>query len=187
MVTIHRGVLPIVSYGRFNPSQRKTVGDLVKGRVVFDLGAGDLLLAKELIQLGASKVVAIDKDAPFPWSGDRRIEVRRDYFHQVKDTAIDVAFVSWPSNYVDWDLIRLVGQAETVVYLGKNTDGTSCGSVALFEHLLMRKLLAHVPDRSNTLLAYGEFVGVERDRTGEELAALTTYSRMWSYSELYPG
>lgn len=173
-------------FGQFNPKQRQLVAKAVKGRTVYDLGAGDLQLSKELVDLGALKVVAIDKEAPFSWKGDPRIEVRRAYFHAIKDEPIEVAFVSWPSNYVDWDLIRLVSRAQQVVYLGKNTDGTSCGSVNLFEHFMTRELVGHAPDRPNTLLVYGQPQESERDRVGEELAALTTFQRMWNYEELYP-
>lgn len=175
-----------MSFGRLNLKQRRIVAKAVKGRTVHDLGAGDLQLSGELVDLGAAKVIAIDKDAPHYWKGDSRIEVRKTYFHAVQDDPIEVAFVSWPSNYVDWDLIRLVRRSQRVIYLGNNMDGTSCGSVPLFEHLLTRELVEHVPDRPNTLLVYGAPQEAERDRVGEELAALTAYQRMWRYEELYP-
>jgi len=163
-------------YGQLNPKQRQLVAKTVKSRTVYDLGAGDLQLSRTLVDLGALKVVAIDKEAPLSWDGEPRIEVRRTYFHDIKDVEpIEIAFVSWPSNYVDWGLINLIGRAQQVIYLGKNTDGTSCGSLPLFEHFKTRELLGHIPTRPNTLLVYGEqnFKRVS-PLVGEEIAGGTT-------------
>lgn len=48
-------------FGVLNDTQTAEVKKVVQGRVVHDLGAGDLALAHLLIQLGAKKVVAIDR------------------------------------------------------------------------------------------------------------------------------
>jgi hypothetical protein len=71
-------------------------------------------------------------------------------------------------------------QAETLVYLGKNTDGSACGFPGLFEVLARREILAYVPDRPNTLIIYGKFIRQpnepHREPMPEEHAALTSYT-----------
>ena len=49
-------------FGQLNKAQLKALVPLVRGKVIHDLGAGDLGLALELLNLGASKVIAIDKE-----------------------------------------------------------------------------------------------------------------------------
>lgn len=162
--------------------QQEAIQEVVRGRVVHDLGAGDFVLAHELLRMGASKIVALDKEAPHTWKGDARIQVVRGYFHAYTGD-IDVAFMSWPQNYNDEGVLRLIERAGTVVYLGKNTDGSACGSLRMFDHLVGRELLAHVPDRANTLLIYGKLLAEPREAVGEELAALASYERMWTFEE----
>ena len=58
-----------------------------------------------------------------------------------------------------------------------------CGWPALFWSLLGRELLAYVPDRRNVLAVYGQELPELRQPTGEEIAGLTTYTRMYSYDE----
>lgn len=175
--------LPQVSYGVLHTGQGEAVQRVVQGRVVHDLGAGDLVLANELLNMGASRVVAIDKQPPYGWRGDPRIQVIQSYFHQYSGE-IDVAFMSWPQNYNDEGVLNLIKRAGTVIYLGKNTDGSACGSIRMFEHLVGRELLTHVPCRENTLLIYGKELQEPREPVGEEKAALTTYDRMWMFEEL---
>ena len=180
---VHVGVLPQVPYGVFMTGQREAIRGVVRGREVHDLGAGDLMLSHELLRMGASKVVAIDKEAPRSLKGDSRIQVIEGYFHAYKGD-IDVAFMSWPQNYNDEGILRLIERAGTVVYLGKNTDGSACGSLRMFEHLVGRELLAHVPDRANTLIVYGKPLEEPREPVGEEMAALTVNHHMWTFEEV---
>lgn len=162
-------------YGQLSGNQSEILGLYVKRKKVHDLGAGDLTLSKELLDLGADSVVAIEKARPVHIPTTRsQLEVKYVYFHQVpEDTPIDTAFVSWPCNWPDEGLLRLVKRARTALYLGKNTEGTSCGGPALFGHLLTREVLAYVPRRQNTLIVYGRTLDAPRtSRFHEELSAL---------------
>jgi hypothetical protein len=165
-----------MSYGRLTSVQLETLMPFVLGRQVYDLGAGNLVLARLLLNLGASSVVAIDKERPLctPPSLPRNLDVvytTFDKFHALPTTC--VAFVSWPDNRTDKGLLRLVRRASQVVYLGKNTDGTACGSLALFEHFLEREILATEPDRKNTLIVYGARQDTRREPLCEERAGMS--------------
>ncbi|MCK9567560.1 hypothetical protein M0R72_01260 [Candidatus Pacearchaeota archaeon] len=139
-------------YGTLNAAQEECLKKLVAGKVVYDLGAGDLVLAHKLLELGAAKVVAIEKELFFIDNVAPEIEVRQQYFQHM-DEDMDIAFVSWPANY-DNGLREILKRTKTIIYLGKNTDGSMCGTPALFEYLSTRKIEEHVPSRANTFICY---------------------------------
>jgi len=157
-----------VAYGRLNQKQRKTLTKFVRGKVVHDLGAGDLELSSELLRLGASEVYAIDKE-PKPRVLPSRVHYKQDYFHNIR-SPLSTIFLAWPTNH-DVNLVPIVKQAEMVIYLGCNTGGTACGHTKLFKTFVQRELLAYEPDKKNSLVVLGKFVGL-RQPTGEELAGL---------------
>jgi hypothetical protein len=158
-------------YGTLTDQQASLVEGLVRGQVVYDLGAGDLYLTCELLRLGATKVIAIEKeDLHFNGVPDE-IEYRKMLFRDVQDDPIEVAFVSWPSNY-DNGLLPLLRRSQVVIYLGKNTDGTACGTPELFRYLLKRKAEG-LPHRKNTLICYTDFLQESRVPLPEETAAIT--------------
>ena len=170
-----------MSYGNLTPAQWKALKQYVDGVVVHDLGAGQLELAHETILLGANQVIAIDKDR-MPVPHNRRIKTVRSYFADYKEP-IDTALVSWPINRVERSLLELLRRARIVIYIGKNTDGLSCGWPHLFLYFLSRELLEYVPDSHNVLAVYGKPLDHMRRPTGEELAAIRTYEKMYSYDE----
>jgi hypothetical protein len=158
-------------YGTLNAAQEECLKHLVAGKVVYDLGAGDLVLAHKLLELGAAKVVAIEKELFFVDNVAPEIEVRRQYFQHMNED-IDIAFVSWPANY-DNGLLPILKRTKTIIYLGKNTDGSMCGTPALFQYLITRKIEEHVPSRPNTLICYSEQLDKPRwHGVQEEEAAL---------------
>jgi CheY-like chemotaxis protein len=159
-------------FGQLNKAQLKALVPLVRGKVIHDLGAGDLGLALELLNLGASKVIAIDKEY-YNFNGvPPEIELRRQYFKDMQEE-IDIAFVSWPANY-DNGLLRVLMQTKIIIYLGKNTDGTSCGTPALFKYLITRKIQKHVQSRHNTLICYTDCLDEPRKALlQEEEAAIS--------------
>ena len=169
-----------MSYGHLDDDQAEVVKRWVEGKVVLDLGAGDMALAQQLIQLGAKKVIAMDKDirslGPNP-----RIEVRQGYFHNLfsdllRDAEareeIDIVFCSWPPNY-QTNVEMVIALFERLIYLGANTGGSACGGEWFWKPLLSREVLDYVPSRRNTLCVYGPS-HVDRVPTGEELGALST-------------
>lgn len=182
-----------MSYARLSPEQTEALRRHVKGRVVHDLGAGLCNLSVALLDLGAKRVIAIEKekmpvldrpglvqvrasfqdaagseDVEHAW-GRAEIERAREFVR-----SIDVAFLSWPPNYPVPGLLDLLERARSVVYVGKNTDSSACGWGRLFRlALIPRRVLAHVPDPKNTLIVYGRVAGPRR-LLGEEFAALVS-------------
>jgi len=170
------------SYGQLNDLQREAVRPYLQGKVVYDLGAGDLLLSVELLALGALRVEALDK-APMPKPTDSRINTTRAYFEDYFGRPISTSFLSWPANRDDFGLFRLVEQSDTVIYLGKNTDMTACGSPALFKRFLKREVLEYLPAFKNTLIVYGPRRVSGRKPLGEEFAGI--YNQTWfSYEQV---
>lgn len=170
-----------MSHGEFKGTQAATVAGFVKGKVVHDLGCGDLTLARELVRVGAEKVIAIDK-APFTFSKIQGIESVSCYFDAYRDT-VETAFLSWPVNWYDYGLNQLIEQAKTVIYLGSNLDGSACGYKHMWMFLRTREILAHVPNQKNNLIVYGPKI-VVRDPVPEEMAALNQ-ERIYSFTEVY--
>jgi hypothetical protein len=174
-----------VPYGKPTHKQEQVLQKHVRGQVVTDLGAGDLDLARRLLGLGAQHVRCIDKE-PKPrlkrWPAN--LSYDQSYFHNMKDEAsFDVAFVSWPSNH-ETNVLPLLMKAQVVVYLGKNTDGSACGTVGIFQHFVTRELLDYSPDRENSLIILGRKLPEPRKPTGEELAGLGMTEHTWySYRE----
>jgi hypothetical protein len=169
-----------VSFGRLSDEQQHAVRPLVVGKVVYDLGAGSGELARLLVCLGAERVVAVDKE-DFPPLDDPRIERRFQYFEHCEERP-ELVFLSWPMNYQDPGLFRLVSSARLVVYVGKNTDGTSCGWPSLFRALSAREILCYKPERRNTLICYGDKQLV-RPLVGEEYAAINTGGTWLTYEQ----
>lgn len=189
-----------MGYGAFNEAQRQAIRGYVRGRVVHDLGAGDLTLSRELLRLGARRVIAHDKcfnvgarskslkDVRWGWSTRQKncpLELRQGYFQDYVGRPPRLALLSWPVNYDGIGLAELVERIPTVMYLGTNVGGSACGGDDLWEHLRRREVLTYVADRKNTLIIYG---GAVKDRPphGEELAALSrspTGGKMWLFEE----
>ncbi len=169
-------------YGLLNPAQRAAVARHVRGKVVHDLGAGDLGLSRELLRFGAAKVYAVDR-APkpplSPWP--KRLHYMQSYFHDVFDR-MDVIFASWPVNH-EANLLPHLLAAGTIIYLGCNTGGSACGTPGLFEVLVRRELLDYIPDRHNSLVVVGRYLDGPREPTGEEYAGLTIDTKYMSFAE----
>lgn len=169
-------------HGKLTSDQRVVLGQHVRGKIVHDLGAGDLTLSHELLALGAAEVYAIDKE---PLRGvvlPRRLHFKQDYFHNIT-SRMHTVFLSWPVNY-DANLLPHVRQADTIIYLGKNTDGSACGTPGLFGEMARRELLAYEPHVLNCLIIVGQVVGAgARKPTGEELAGLSTVTKYYSFEQ----
>lgn len=168
-----------MAYGCLSTEQRKAVREVIQGRVVTDLGAGNLSLSAELLQLGATQVIAVDKERA--QSANPQIQVIQSYFKTFLNP-IDVAFVSWPSNWETPGLIEALARSTIAIYLGKNSDGACCGTPKLFDSLHRREVLAHVPERKNTLIIYGSHQ-VQRPALGEECAAMNL-DTLYSFDDL---
>lgn len=166
--------------GRLYHEQREALRPFLDVPMVHDLGSGDLSLAKDLVRLGAHKVVAIDKVQSRRASTAKVVPITC-YFENYPGP-VDTAFVSWPHNSYDFGLMSILRRARIVAYLGKNTDGTSCGTPQMWNHLVPREVLAHVPAKHNTLIVYGPELQA-RQYLPEEYAGLFQDS-MFGYEQL---
>jgi hypothetical protein len=161
-----------VPYGKLTHTQEQVLSKHVRGKIVYDLGAGDLSLSRRVLELGASHVRCIDKEAKSKKKLPRCMSYEQTYFHQWQSGfPLDVAFCSWPANY-ETNVLPLLLRAQTIIYLGKNTDGTACGTVSLFEHSITRELLDYSPHHLNSLIVLGQKLQEPRRPVGEELAGL---------------
>jgi hypothetical protein len=172
-------------YGTMTPEMEALVAPHVQGKVVWDLGAGDLWHSKMLLRRGASWVMAVDKwgfTSDDPVFGVTRIE---EYFQFVKVPVggIDVAYLSWPDNLEHLPgLINILEQSRVVVYVGSNMDGTSCGNKELFTHLSSREVLGHIPLARNSMIIYGGVSSTPRELLPEEWAGIYR-GRRWTLEE----
>lgn len=161
--------------GSLTAAQVEALAPFVVGKYVADLGAGDLALSRHLVNIGARSVLAVDKNE-MPRNRNKAIQQLRARFDVAQQVLLsepaDVAFLSWPVNHPTPGLMVIVAMTPCVVYLGKNSDGTACGTPGLFGELLRRKVLAFVPDRTNTLIVYGEQLAEPREPLSEEAAGL---------------
>ncbi len=176
-----------MGHGQLEHDQALAVRKVIRGRQVIDCGAGDLTLALKLAELGAREVIAIDKE-PMPECPDPRVRPNRRQFSAWLDSRkdpVEVAFVSWPTNYsmamYDRGLQAIV-DSKTVIYLGKNTDESACGSRRLFTHFLGRELLVYLPHRRNVLCIYGGPLGYTRRGEYEERAVFDEQN-VWPYEQ----
>lgn len=142
--------------GTLNIAQRHHLREVVRGNVVWDLGAGSGDLAFEIKCLGASKVYAVDKNLPD--DPPEFVEWIHCEFVDVDSYMIesgDIAFVSWPINRPT-KLHAILGLFSKVVYLGSNFDGLQCGYLEMWEHLAARELISVHLSRENSMLVYGD-------------------------------
>lgn len=167
-----------MSFGRLSHAQLMAIRAVIAQREVVDLGAGSGALAQQLVDTGASRVVAIDKVEWGPVaSGVERLWMRfEDYVGPAS-----LVFLSWPDNHPNRGLLDIVTRAQTVIYVGKNTDGTACGWPGLFTEFQTREIVAHVPEQRNTLTVYGP-ARVRRGPTGEEFAGINCHGAWFSFS-----
>lgn len=166
--------------GQLTDDQESVLSGEVRDQVVYDLGAGSCRLSYRLLELGASKVIAVDRNPdPDPKNHPDQVEYRRAYFHELDPITEGLAFVSWPQQYLQ-GLVKLVKKAPKLVYLGCNTDYTACAPTEFWEHVTRRELLYHVPHHRNTLLVYGKRTSEQRELVLEEKAGLDR-SKVYSY------
>ena len=169
-------------YGHLNVAQLFALQPHIEGKEVHDLGCGDMALSRALVVLGAARVVAIDRreGRRFKPVKDDRVRIVNEYFHDFHEP-VETAFVSWPPQHYITGLDTILKGARTVAYLGTNFDGTVCGPREMWALLVRREVLAHVPERRNTLIVYGPNEAA-RDLLPEEHAAIHDY-KIWPYKE----
>ena len=177
-----------MAFHRLNQLQQDALQDYIIDQTVYDLGAGDCSSSVLLAELGADAIIAVDKEC-FPVQHPQVKQLNLRFEELLPDVdSIDVAFISWPLNRFNPNLLELIRMSQIVIYLGSNTGGNACGDPAYFEEFCHRELLEYVPDRRNTLIIYGETLAEPRAFTGlygEEVSGLTILeqTRILSFEE----
>jgi len=169
-----------VNYGTLTKAQAKALKPFIFNRVVTDLGAGNCKLTLRIHQLGAAKTIAVDKEPKR--TGAKSFEYVQSYFHQYQED-IDVAFISWPVNWYVRGLLEAIKRAKTIVYMGTNFGGSTCGFLVLWQELAQREVLLHLPHPKSSLTIYSS-KHTARVPLGEEQAALDT-SRIYNFNDVY--
>lgn len=161
------------AYWKLNAAQEEALANWVEQSTVYDLGAGDTSLSRYM-SLFARHVHAVDKDLRKPDKVPPNVTCYPTTFQKFKaPKAIDCAVISWPPNYTCLGLLDLVKMASRVVYIGRNTGATACGTPELFLHLTRRMLAVEVRDEHNCLHCYGAVQHEEPQfRSEEEVCGL---------------
>lgn len=159
-------------YGKLTAEQARVLGTVVQDRVVVDIGAGDGVLARQLVTLGAKKVYAIEKEPRF-YSPSPNVQLLMRYLVDVPLQDIveshgerPVVFLSWPVTHRIPGLLPWLdpANAHTVVYLGCNDGATACGSREFWEAMRRWAYPERAADRYNHLLVYRHKCGRYRER-----------------------
>lgn len=177
-------------YGMFSEEQFDVFSRCVKGKNVIDLGCGhEAPLCHLAVAHGASFVMGVDKELSprsrrhfsknmILWEKDfLQIEAAMDtswriWFDQM--TPFDIAIVSWPINSWQPGLTSLLERANRILYLGKNTNGLSCGDEILFSYFLTRRIEESVQNSVNDMTLYGDRCEKREPETLEEISVLMT-------------
>jgi hypothetical protein len=166
--------------GRLTTDQKIALKSYINDRIVEDLGAGNGELTRFCLSAGAARVIAVDGQLDYQvnYALPRCIGVRaymHEYFAAFPKQRSDqhVALVSWPVVYGIDGLEDVCALFSRVIYLGKNDDGTACGSQSFWRGLLQREVLYCHEHHLNDLIVYGA-VQTESKRTllREERAAI---------------
>jgi len=157
-------------YGKLTPEMEEAIRPHVADRHVWDVGAGDLVYARRLMELGGFVIAADKKHMP----DTPGIGTFRGTFQALARTVrhFEVAFISWPPNY-PCHLGSVVSQAGVVIYLGQNSSerGTACGGPGFWGEVSRRPVLDVVEHLQNTLIVYGPGEDHTREMLEEEREA----------------
>ena len=172
-------------YGRFTEKQQDILRAHVEGARVLYPGSGWGQKAEVLIGLGVDHVTCIEKEqtcfSKNPIYRHKKVTAVRDYIEELDDEVFEgkeVLLLSWVQPYRFPATAEIFGRFDgipKIVYLGKNTDGTLCGSPSLYSYLVTREVLHYVPARENTMIIYGD-AKVLREPYPEEAAGLGSNS-----------
>lgn len=174
------------SWGILTAEQKLVVKSFIRGRRIRDYGCGNLVLTKQLLELGARHIEGVDVHrVRVPKDLEPRLKVIYHFFHECPPSA-RMAFMSWPVNGESGIEVAL-RQHTIIIYLGKNTDGRVCGSLKMWRELRRRRILAHVPAPQNDLIVYGGAALRKRRLLPEEFAGCCK-DRVYKHDEVHrPG
>ena len=174
-------------WGQPTEEQGEALRPYISEREVWDICAGTGELSIWLKQLGAGRVVALDKTE---MTKDRIDELHRhdvgfihSYLHEVPPFPAEVAFLSWPPTYAT-GIGEWCEEVPLLVYLGSNCNGIICGHDFFWDAMRYREVLTCIPDPRNTMIVYGPHQTKARNREQmmyEEKAAISRHEGVWPY------
>lgn len=182
------------SFGVITSGMEPLIKKYVKDRKVFDLMGGEGFLSVRLQELGARESIVIDYKLNTRFLKSEGLRYYKATMDALKfkdqDAEVngargedDVAFCSWIPNHQVKGLLRVLSPFKTVIYLGKNTDGTACAWPDFFRQMRRRRILNYHNDRKNTLIVYGADDGNgNRKQLHEEIAGID-YSIIRPFTE----
>lgn len=154
-------------YGHVSDVMFHALSFVVQDKEVWDIGAGDLERAKQLLLAGASHVHAVEKgykvgikpavvDHTTELWLPERLTLYQAYVHEVEvPNKISVVCLFWPVNSRSLDdVLPFLAVSETIIYLGSNRFGTACGSPRLWTFLQSRHVSIEIQDDQNDMLVY---------------------------------
>jgi hypothetical protein len=178
----------ICDYTTLNEKQIDLLEKTVKDKSIVDLGCGQLdFIHYCVIKLGAKDAIGVDIQKPkYQGSLPDNVSFVESSFGDYQYTKGDVAILAWPSVFISLpvpntetisdDLIRILKNFETVIYIGLNDGKTAvCGNPKLWEYLTQRELIAHELGNNNMLVYGGDDFDVERLLIQEEYNGLRAY------------
>lgn len=147
---------------RATAAQLRLIEAFCAGKDILDLGGRDGSFAHHLLSKGAGRATCLDHS-----KGLQRIIAKNlthykgtfaDFHSAFPNRRWDVGIMSWPVKFVSLigAVIPILGNCKAVVYLGKNSASTQCGSRDLWEYLLSRELLIQSERKETSVLIYGD-------------------------------
>lgn len=147
-----------------DPFQQMAVVQHTKNLRVLDLGGYDGDMGLWLLERQPCTVTVVDKAVPhirFEHDGMDFVRAYFKDFHKEylagKPCPFDVALLSYPVN--NWEtsisLIPILKRIPCVIYIGKNGNGTVCGTEHLWKYLVTRTLTGIVEGVPSSVLVYG--------------------------------
>lgn len=170
-------------YGTFPATFKKALRPYITNQRVIDLGCGDCERADILLSLDPEAIVGVDLDPPCKTSILTIAKDFKEALPEIFSFKPTIAHLAWPINNECPGLVPILHHVPTVIYVGCNTDGTSCGNRDLFKHFITREILLHIPNRQNTLIVYGQPTQTPRSKVYEEIAALDQWNSPY---KIYP-
>lgn len=157
-------------FARLEPGFVEVIKPVIAGRDVVELGGGSGEGAAWMLNdCGAKSVLVVEKDVSV-WEPirqalkiDPKVTFYWGYVQDFNKHPIlgrkqwDVAVLSWPPNNRVFDLeaVKVMSRCSVVVVIALNDGSTACGTEVLWNYLVTRERLHHVPGTSNDLLVYG--------------------------------
>lgn len=149
-------------YGDLTPERLAMIKPYLAGRNVFDLGCGVTAPHAPLLHPLCKHLTCVDPKGQHahrhtPPSVPSGVKRMFQYFDTMRSLCEDsVAFLSWPNASGTRGLSMLVGQCETIIFLGRSDGVTLCGDRNLWRLFMQKEVVfAHKGARDHLVVYQG--------------------------------